>query len=245
MSLAHVRDEFLVGRVSRGDEAAFAELASRYRALLGTAARYWSPALDEDDLHQAALIGLYFACCSFDPVHGCRFAGWARRCVRQRILGAIRGAHGRRQLVLTEALHDDAGEDALWRLEDRVSAPAGSDPALVVALRDELRERVHASRRRVDRRCRYSDEQVRRALTLVADGKTFKEAAFAVGAPRDRVARWAKRAGQQQHAGRRSYSQREIDHAVALVHDGASLRQAGAAVGASNATVLRWVRKAA
>jgi RNA polymerase sigma factor (sigma-70 family) len=244
MSLADVRDEFLARRAGRGDDAAFVELARRYRGLLGTAARYWSAGLDEDDLRQAALIGLYFACRSFDPVHGCRFAGWAQRCVRQAILNAIRWAHGRRQRVLTQALHDD-DEDEFWQLEHRVAAPAGSDPAVVVALRDELRERVHASRRRVDRRRRYSDEQISRALALITDGKTLKEAGWAVGAPANQVSRWVRRAGRERRAGRHYYSQAEIDHALALVHAGASLRQAGAAVGATGPTVLKWLRKAA
>ena len=243
MSLARVRDEFLAERAGRGDEAAFAELVRRYRGLLGTATRYRSAGVDPDDLRQAALIGLYFACRSFDPAHGCRFAGWARRCVRQAILNALRFAGGRRQLVLTAALRD--GEDATRQLEQRVAAPAGADPAVVVALRDELRERVHASRRRVDRRRRYSDEQVSRALALIAAGKTLKEAGRAVGASANLVSRWVRRAGQPRPAGRRRYSQTEIDHALALVQQGASLRQAGAAVGATNVTVLRWLRKAA
>ncbi|MGH2944831.1 MAG: sigma-70 family RNA polymerase sigma factor [Solirubrobacteraceae bacterium] len=243
MSLAQVRDEFLAARAARGDEVAFAALARRYRGLLGTATRYYAAGVDADDLRQAALIGLYFACRSFDPGHGCRFAGWARRCVRQAILNALRWPGGRRQRVLTDALHD--GEDVTRQLEHRVAAPAGSDPAVVVALRDELRERVHASRRRVDRRRRYSDEQVRRALALIAAGKTLKETGWAVGAPPGRVACWVRRAGQPRPGGRRRYSRTEIDHALALVHTGASLRQAGAAVGATNAIVLRWIRKAA
>lgn len=243
MSLVRVRDEFLAGRAGRGDEAAFVELARRYRGLLGTAVRYQSAGLDPDDLRQAALIGLYFACRSFDPAHGCRFAGWAQRCVRQAILNALRWAGGRRQLVLTEALHD--GEEVTRQLEHRVPAPAGADPAVVVALRDELRERVLASRRRVDRRRRYSDKQISRALALIAAGKTLKQAGWAVGAPASQVSRWVRRAGQPRPAGRRRYSQTEIDHALALVAAGASLSKAGATVGATGPTVLRWRRKAA
>src|ERR687895_1113659 len=114
MSLAVVRDEFLAERAGRGDDAAFAELARRYRGLLGTATRYHSTGLDPDDLRQAALIGLHFACRTFDPGHGCRFAGWARRCVRQALCVALQRAYSRRQLVLTEALHD--GDDETSQL---------------------------------------------------------------------------------------------------------------------------------
>lgn len=248
MSLLHVRDEFLAARARRGDEVAFAELARRYRRLIWAVSRYPPAGLEVEDLRQEALIGLFAACRTFEPARGIRFAGWARLCVRQAIFGALQKARSPKQLVLTHALHD--GDEATRQLEHRVAAPAGTDPAVVVLLRDELRERAHAKRRRgrgsgVDRRRRYSDEQVSRALALIAQGKTLKETAWAVRAPTKRVARWVKRAGQPRVAGRRRYSQTEIAHAIALVRDGASLRQAGAAVGATNATVLRWLRKAA
>jgi transposase len=123
-------------------------------------------------------------------------------------------------------------------------AGAGSDPAVVIELRDELRERAQRGRGR-DLRRRYSDEQIDWALALVARGKTTKQAAHAVGAPRDAVCRWVKRAGRQRVGGRRYYTGGEISHALALVEGGASLRQAAAAVGASSASVLRWARQGA
>jgi transposase-like protein len=120
----------------------------------------------------------------------------------------------------------------------------------VVELRDELRERAERAHRKAtapgcDLRRRYSDEEIARALELIAEGRTLKEAAFAVGAPRDRVACWVRRAGQPRPGGRRRYSQTEIAHALSRVQAGASLRQAGAAVGATGPTVLKWLRKAA
>ena len=86
MSLVGVRDEFLASRAGSGDERAFAELARRYDGLLRTALRYRSVAIEPEDLHQEALIGLHFACRSFDRARGCRFASWAKRCVHQAIL---------------------------------------------------------------------------------------------------------------------------------------------------------------
>jgi hypothetical protein len=50
VSLAGVRDGFLAGRASRGDGAAFAELARRYRPLIVSASMYPPPGLEFEDL---------------------------------------------------------------------------------------------------------------------------------------------------------------------------------------------------
>jgi transposase-like protein len=98
--------------------------------------------------------------------------------------------------------------------------------------------------RKVDRRRRYSDEQQQRALALIEEGKTVKQAAFVVGATRNAVRTWLKRAGQTPAAGRRHFTAAEINEAVTLVQGGASLREAAAAVGTTGPTVLRWLRRA-
>jgi transposase-like protein len=168
--------------------------------------------------------------------------------VRWRVAAACTKARARKHLVLSHAAHD--GEEVWQQLELRAPAPASSDPAVVVQLRDELRERARPITRRAhapggDLRRRYSDEQIARALELIADGKTLQQAGRAVGAPAERVGRWLKRAGQPRPAGRRRYTEAKIGHALSLVHEGASLRQAGAAVGATSSTVLKWRRRAA
>jgi len=241
MSLCTITDEFLARRAASGDEAAFAELARRYRPLLGHACK-WPPAgLDVEDLRQEALLGLFETCRKHDPARG-PFAALARCNVRQRVIAACIRARTLKHRMLTEATHD-ADEPKRW-LSARVPAPAGADPARVVELRDELRERAERTRK-VDRRRRYTDAQAARALALIAEGKTPKEAAFAVGATREAVHMWLKRAGQTPVAGRRCFTQAEIGEAVALVQGGATLRQAAAAVGTSHSTVHKWVRKAA
>jgi transposase-like protein len=247
MTLDTVTDAFLARRAGAGDEAAFAELVRRYRPLIGRLSSGPPPGVDIDDLRQEGLLGLLDTCRLHDPSKG-PFAALARKNVTWRVRGARRHACAAKPRVLSEAAHD--GEDPLRWIAIRVPAPAGSDPALVVELREELRERAElaqqpARARRPDGRRRYSDDDVTRALTLIADGKTIKEAAFAVGAPSDRILRWIKRAGQPRPGGRRCFTAEEIRTAVALVNGGASLRQAAAAVGASSPAVLRWVRKAA
>jgi transposase-like protein len=248
MSLHAVSDLFLSERVAAGDGSAFDELARRYRPLIRNAGRE-APGLEREDARQEALIGLYVACVKHDPTRG-HFPRFAQVCVRTHVNLARVAASARKHLVLTEAVHDrDDGTGEGTRLVERLPAGIGADPAITVEMRDGLRERADAARRKAnaiggDLRRRYTDDQVALALALIADGRTHKEAAWAVGAPRHRVARWVTRAGAR-HRGRRRYTASEKQQAVALVHDGATLRQAGNAVGASDATVLRWVRAAA
>ena len=59
MSLVTVTDAFLAARAAEGDEAAFAELARRYRPLIVSVAVGPPPGLEFEDLRQEALIALH------------------------------------------------------------------------------------------------------------------------------------------------------------------------------------------
>jgi transposase-like protein len=238
MSLGTISDAFLAAHAAGGDDAAFAELARRYRPLIGYYSSGPPAGIDMDDLRQSALLALFETCSRHDPAKG-SFRALAKRNVRGRVNAARVQARTIKHRLLSDATRD-GDEPGLW-LEARLAAPAGSDPLRAVELRDELREYAERTRK-VDRRRRYTDEQAARAVALVAEGKTLKEAAFAVGASRDRVARWVQQAGQSRSAGRRCFTAAEIERAVALVGDGASLREAAATIGASSCSVLRWVR---
>ena len=247
MSLRAVTDGFLADRAADGDNGAFAELAHRYRPLILHVTRSGELGLEVDDARQEALLGLFQACVKHDPARG-RFAGLANLRVRSQVRNARIDARRPNRRILTEAYRD--ADEPTRQLAERAVAPEGLNPALVVELRDELRAHAERARRKAaaprgDLRRRYSDEQITQALRLIAAGKTIKQAALAVGAPANRVARWVRQTGQPRPAGRRRYSQAEIDRALARVHAGASRREAGAAVGATKATVLRWLRNAA
>jgi DNA-directed RNA polymerase specialized sigma24 family protein/transposase-like protein len=241
MSLVGVRDQFLAARASRGDAAAFAELARRYRRLLWAVSNHPPAGLEPEDLHQEALLGLFAACRRSAQLPGLWFPWLARRHVRWAVAAACTKACRGKHQLLSHAKRD--GEEVGQQLENRAAAPAASDPAVVVELRDELRERARPITRRAnapggDLRRRYSDQQVARAVELIGEGKTLKEAAFAVGAPVCQVERWVKRAGVKRTGGRRRYTEAEKAHALALVDAGLSLAKAGAAVGATGPTVL-------
>jgi transposase-like protein len=254
MSLVDVRDEFLAARASRGDGAAFAELARRYHRLLCAASVYPPPGVEFEDLRQEALLGLFEACRrKAGAPAGPGFAGFAwfaRRYVRWRVAKAREHAWTRKHYVLSRATVKDA--EAWQRVELSAPAPAASDPAMVVVLREELRElatrpslRALPGVRSDDRRRRYTNEQIDHALELVEQGQTLQQAALAVGANPEQVRRWVKRAGVTRTGGRHYYTDAEIKRALALVDAGASLAKAGAAVGATGPTVLRWRRNAA
>jgi hypothetical protein len=238
MSLCTVTDAFLAARAGEGDEAAFAELARRYRPLIINVAVAPPPGLAIEDLRQEALVALLATCLVYDRAKG-SFAALASRNLRRAVNKARHRARALKHCVLSDALHDEQENGfALIR------APEGSDPARVVELRDELRERAELAGRPAKRRRSEPDEQITRALALIAEGHSIKQAAFAVGASRERVARWLARSEIPRPRPRR-YTPDVIHTALALVQAGTSQRAAAAAVGATRSAVREWMRSAA
>lgn len=262
MSLDCVRDEFLARRAASGDGVAFAELARRYEPLIAATTRRPPDGLAVEDACQAALIGLYQACCETDGLR--TFAGIARLRVQWAVAAAFRSACTCKQRILTDATRD--GHEPTGALA-RLAGPTGLDPARVVELRAELRERWHARQRRArdraraphgDLRRRYSDQQIDRAIAMVANGSTVAAAAAAVGAHHRAVNEWvakprngrpaalaARRAQLPDRDLHRGYSDEQISRARTLVAAGHTIRSTAAEIGASHSTVLRWLREAA
>ena len=89
MSLGGVSDRFLAVRAAAGDEPAFAELALRYRALIGRLTQGPPRGVEVDDVRQEALLGLLDACQFFDPAKGA-FAVVASLNVRWQIRSSVR-----------------------------------------------------------------------------------------------------------------------------------------------------------
>src|SRR3954452_12945030 len=110
MKLESVSDGYLAVRAAKGDGAAFAELARRYRPLLEAAIARVPEGCDREDARQEALLGLYVACRATDGRRP--FAGIARLNVRWRIATASRDAATANHRVLTQAVRDPAGGEA-------------------------------------------------------------------------------------------------------------------------------------
>jgi hypothetical protein len=198
MLLSALSDAELVGRVVKGDSAAFAELSDRYCWLIGWLTSKPHPGLEREDERQEALIGLLEACRAFDPARG-RFGAIATIRVRSRMCIARIKAHNTRNRHVTHALrlehHAGPHEERMRTLAETLPAGPGADPAVVVELRDELRERVERWRRYGEgTRRRFTDAEVATALELVAQGKSLRAAGAAVGATHPTVLRWVRNA---------------------------------------------------
>jgi RNA polymerase sigma factor (sigma-70 family) len=201
--LESLSDEVLASRARAGDDAAFEELARRYRRVIGAAIRRPGFGMGWDDEEQEALLGLFNACRAHHPDRG-RFASLASVCIRNRIRNARTRARCPAHRMVTEALGFDhpIGDDGP-PLADRIPAGDRGDPAVILEWREELarlavegeRRREPAPRRRLSRPPRRSsDREISAALALVADGKTLREAGAAVGVPHTTVSRWLRKA---------------------------------------------------
>ncbi len=253
-----ISDGYLAARAAKGDGTAFAELARRYRPLLDAAIARSRRAAT------ATTCARKRCSASMTPVARPMASGRSRASPGSTCAGGSDARAARRPAnkhrVLTHALRDPgAGEPAVGWLP----APEATDPARIVELREQLRDRVR-DRPGVLRLVLCDDDTTRRhsaatvaeALDLVAQGRTVSEAARAVGASYAAVHEWITRAPANSPARRalaanrnpyaRRYSAEQRRRAVELVTEhGQTLREAAAAVGAAQMTVHRWVHAAA
>src|SRR4051794_15177488 len=249
-------DGALAVHARRGDGAAFAELARRYRALILATVREPRFGLSRDDQRQEALIGLYQACREYDPRRGA-FRAFAKVAVRRQVLQAFQAAGAGKHRLLSQALrfeHGDLHDADAPPLAECIPGPAGDDPAVIVPLRLQLRElaarpggqaAVRALTAPGAKRKRFTPAQIASALALVAQGRPVSEAAAAIGTSFDTVARWRDQAGIPPQRTRKRYTPEQVATALALVEEGQTLRAAGAAIGASDVAVARWRNRAA
>ncbi|MDA0160646.1 hypothetical protein OM076_10250 [Solirubrobacter ginsenosidimutans] len=159
--------------------------------------------MSHEDQRQEALIGLFEACRAHDPSKG-DFGAIATVCIRRKVWSAKYKQQSHRHRILTEAvgLEHRKTPDAPT-IAERLPAGAASDPAMVIELRDELRERAANYRPPRPRRKpnpspiparRYTPEEIATAVRLVGEGRTQREAAAAIGATHHSVQRWLREA---------------------------------------------------
>ncbi len=157
------------------------------------------------------MLALLEACRIFNPARG-SFGAIATVRVRSRVWNARRRARADRNRILTDALRLEhravEADDSDATLADTIADREGTDPARVIELREELRERMihrrldrnakqrarHAAARGIDfaEQRRARDRRRAAALALVAEGKTQEEAAAAAGVNRSTVSRWRR-----------------------------------------------------
>jgi RNA polymerase sigma-70 factor (ECF subfamily) len=131
-------DAELVGRIQRGDQAAFDRLARRYeRRAFAVAQRLMQNVADAEDVLQDAFIAAVNAIDSFDARRP--FAPWFMRIVVNKGLTALRSR---------------ASEGRLLRDTEVAAADALSPPSDVLQERREIQERFHAALLRLPERQR-------------------------------------------------------------------------------------------
>ena len=135
-------DEELVGRAREGDEAALAELLTRFRPHVRSKAKtYFLAGGDRQDVVQEGMIGLYKAVRDYDRSRHPSFRHFADLCVTRQIITAIKTATRRKHAPLNAyvSLQLQAGADDEADLEfaERI-ADVGSDPIHLIVSEADL-----------------------------------------------------------------------------------------------------------
>ncbi|MGB8649895.1 MAG: RNA polymerase sporulation sigma factor SigH [Mycobacteriales bacterium] len=171
-------DDELVLAARHGDDAALAELLTKYRAFARVKARsYFLVGADREDIVQEGMIGLYKAIRDFNPDMQSSFRAFAELCVTRQIITAIKTAtrqkHGplNNYVSFSRPVGGDAdGGDGERVLGDVIPTTAISDPAdLVISA-----ERIRALQAHFDEVLSDLETEV---LRLYVEGKSYQEIA--------------------------------------------------------------------
>jgi len=168
-------DDELVMSARNGDDAALAELLTKYRAFARVKARsYFLVGADREDIVQEGMIGLYKAIRDFNPDMLSSFRAFAELCVTRQIITAIKTATRQKHGPLNNYVSfnrpvgsDDDGERVLG---DVIPTVAITDPAdLVISA-----ERIRALQSHFDEVLSDLETEV---LRLYVEGKSYQEIA--------------------------------------------------------------------
>lgn len=104
-ALTTARDEDLCRRSGSGDSRAEEVLVLRYQDMVRRCCRpLFLMGGDQEDLLQEGMLGLLSAIRSYAPDRGASFSTYAWRCIRSRLLSAVRSAASNRHETLNSAL---------------------------------------------------------------------------------------------------------------------------------------------
>ncbi len=107
MDFSQISDEELASHVKNSD--GFAELESRYLWLIGSIARRVkkSSSLDDDDLRQVGLLGLYDAALSYKKTEKASFKTYAATCISNRLKNEVRNHSSKKNSPLNDSVSLD------------------------------------------------------------------------------------------------------------------------------------------
>ncbi len=110
---AHIADALLKD-VRRGEEQAFSSLLAMYRPLLRKMVNLYAEkteGADREELQQEAVIALYRAACTYCDTRNVTFGLYARICIRNALLSAVRRQIHSGEITLSQPLTDTLQRD--------------------------------------------------------------------------------------------------------------------------------------
>lgn len=162
-------DKRLALQAAAGNDVAFGELARRAEPMLRAEMRgYFLPGGDVDDLHQAALCGLYSACLAYDGQRP--FGPLARTCVHRAIVDALKMAKAKKHTVLNTSARLEspaAAGDSTLTLADVIADPRDHEE------RQHARAQLRVLARALPTALSQTESRV---LARVLDGATLAQA---------------------------------------------------------------------
>lgn len=170
-------DEALCKQVAAGDRIAEETLVMRYNRLVRMCARpYFLAGGDSEDLIQEGMLGLLAAIREYTPERELPFSAYARICIRNRLLSAVRAAKRKKHIPLN---HSVSFETPLFDSDPPCAfhgAPVlqDSDPEEVLIDREDQQERITSLKD-----CLSGFET--KILQLYLDGLSYDEIAAEVG----------------------------------------------------------------
>jgi RNA polymerase sigma-H factor len=132
-------DQQLALLVADGEERAFDELARRYRRLVsGKCSVYYAPGEEEDDVHQAAMFGLYKAARTFTVGRGRSFRGWASLVIQSELDTFVKKACRGKHRSLSESVRFEQPLASGHELGELLPNAVSGDPCDIVIQRENF-----------------------------------------------------------------------------------------------------------
>ena len=158
-------DPRLLVQAKNGEEAALAALIAHFMPAIRSMARGAArPGLDFEDAVQEGYIGLFQALRTYRSQQGAGFDTYAKVCIRNAVLSAVRQAERKKNAPLNRSLELDAAVQ---------EAGPQTDPEATAILKEEYNETVS------DINTKLSGFE-KEALLLSLDGKSYGEIASAL-----------------------------------------------------------------
>lgn len=172
----HMTDEQLQSTAAQGDYTAEAALLERYSRQVRICARpFFLAGGDSEDLTQEGMLGLLAAIRRYDPQCGASFKTFAQRCIRNRILSAVKSASRKKH----DPLNDGVSLEVILSDESNTQTAVYSE-----AFRRIPEEQVLARESEIEfyttfSRCLSHFEQL--VLTYYLQGLSYREISERVG----------------------------------------------------------------